>query len=136
MPPLFGRTIAYASSPPDKKPYSTLSPRIKNSSGAPKGINRGATIAVYGRSDAPRCSFRSKAKVNCFLHALRSDYRYTSSPPESGRISKVSKVSKDRRVRRPESGVQRTEDGGSGRTGRTNKANRTNRKKRKLIKKK
>ena len=29
---------------------------------------------VYGRSDAPRCSFRSKAKVNCFLHALNSDY--------------------------------------------------------------
>ena len=45
-------------------------------------LNGQAPNAVYGRSDAPRCSFRSKAKVNCFLHALRSDYRYTSSPPE------------------------------------------------------
>ena len=45
-------------------------------------LNGRAPNAVYGRSDAPRCSFRSKAKVNCFLHALRSDYRYTSSPPE------------------------------------------------------
>ena len=26
------------------------------------------------RSDAPRCSFRSKAKVNCFLHALPKTY--------------------------------------------------------------
>ena len=51
-------------------------------------LNGQAPNAVYGRSDAPRCSFRSKAKVNCFLHALRSDYRYTSSPPEMERDSK------------------------------------------------
>ena len=38
-------------------------------------LNGRAPNAVYGRSDAPRCSFRSKAKVNCFLHALNSDYR-------------------------------------------------------------
>ena len=31
-------------------------------------LNGRAPNAVYGRSDAPRCSFRSKAKVNCFLH--------------------------------------------------------------------
>ena len=55
---------------------------LKIRRGAQKEINGRGPNAVYGRSDAPRCSFRSKAKVNCFLHALRSDYRYTSSPPD------------------------------------------------------
>ena len=90
----------------------------------PQEINGRAPNAVYGRSDAPRCSFRSKAKVNCFLHALRSDYRYTSSPLEGGRVSKVRKVSKD------------SKDGKTGRTGESGRTNKANRKKRKLIKKK
>ena len=34
----------------------------------PEEIREAYPRPVYGRSDAPRCSFRSKAKVNCFLH--------------------------------------------------------------------
>ena len=57
--------------------YSTLhsSPPLLSVKRLPGCLQKHASLQNLGRYDAPRCLSRSKAKVNCFLHAYNKSFR-------------------------------------------------------------
>ena len=60
--------------------------RVRQIGATDAAWRHGAHYRYLGRDDAPRCPSRSKAKVNCFLHALpTATCGYVGDPKGGGR---------------------------------------------------